>query len=108
MESYLCSVQVDREKCIAVSALRQKLPGAGHLVRQGKAQIISDKCIDCGECIRFRPPRAIEGLADPLDRLKDYRVNLALSTFPVCPVPRGSASVHFMGRLGEIGLAQGL
>ena len=77
MESYLCSVQVDRENALAVCSASKKLPGAGHPGPAGKAQIISDKCIDCGECIRCRPPRAIEGLADPLDRLKDYRVNLA-------------------------------
>ncbi|MCD2435753.1 4Fe-4S binding protein [Acidaminococcus sp. NSJ-142] len=80
MESYLCSVQVDREKCTGCLLCVKNCLVQAIRVRQGKAQIISDKCIDCGECIRCCPPRAIEGLADPLDRLKDYRVNLALAT----------------------------
>lgn len=76
----MCSVQVDREKCTGCLLCVKNCLVQAIRVRQGKAQIISDKCIDCGECIRCCPPRAIEGLADPLDRLKDYRVNLALAT----------------------------
>jgi len=47
-------------------------------VRKGKAQIISEKCIDCGECISVCPNSAIIPLTDPFGELTRYRYTVAI------------------------------
>jgi len=47
-------------------------------VRKGKAYIIEDKCIDCGECITICPTRAIVPLTDPFGELSKFRHTVAI------------------------------
>lgn len=79
-EHYLNSVRIQKALCTGcLQCVKKCLPEAIR-VRDGKALILSDKCIDCGECIRCCPTRAVEGWADDLDELKKYKVNIALAT----------------------------
>jgi ferredoxin len=47
-------------------------------VRNGKAYIITDRCIDCGECIRNCQAHAKKAVSDPLDIIKKYDFKVAL------------------------------
>jgi hypothetical protein len=47
-------------------------------VRNGKATIIEEKCIDCGECITVCPHDAIIPLTDPIGELVKFRHTVAL------------------------------
>ena len=47
-------------------------------MRDGKAAIISERCVDCGECIRICPHHAKRAVSDPLDVLKQYKYKIAL------------------------------
>jgi hypothetical protein len=47
-------------------------------VRNGKAAIIEEKCIDCGECITVCPHDAIIALTDPIGELAKFRHTVAL------------------------------
>jgi Fe-S-cluster-containing hydrogenase component 2 len=47
-------------------------------VRNGKASIIEEKCIDCGECITVCPHSAIIPLTDPFGELTKFRYTAAI------------------------------
>ena len=61
-----------RAALIVLNIVLQKLS-----VRNGKAVIIKERCIDCGLCIRFVPimPKAV---TDPLESIKNYKFKIAL------------------------------
>lgn len=47
-------------------------------VHDGKATIIEERCIDCGECIRACPNHAIVAFTDTTKRLSEFKYNIAL------------------------------
>lgn len=47
-------------------------------MRDGKAHIIQERCIDCGECIRTCANHAKAALTDGLERLAEFQYRIAL------------------------------
>lgn len=47
-------------------------------VRRGKATILTERCVDCGECIRSCPHKAIKARSDPFSCLEEFQYTVAL------------------------------
>lgn len=47
-------------------------------VQNGKAKIIKERCIDCGECVRRCPYHAKKVISDSFKELEKYKYNIAL------------------------------
>lgn len=50
--NFFHSVTLDRDKCHGCINCVKRCPTEAIRVRNGKAKIIKERCIDCGECIR--------------------------------------------------------
>ena len=78
LKQYFHSVHLAEDKCKGCVNCIKHCPTEAIRVRDGKAHIIEAKCIDCGECVRNCPNQAKIVVADHLERLKDYKYNVAL------------------------------
>ena len=72
------SVRLDRDKCQGCTNCIKNCPTQAIRVRNGKAVIINERCIDCGECIRICANNAKKAVTDSLDNLKKYKYKVAL------------------------------
>ena len=77
-KEFFHSVTLDRSKCKGCINCIKRCPTEAIRVRNGKAKIISERCIDCGECIRVCPHHAKKAIFDPLSVIDDYEYTIAL------------------------------
>ena len=72
------SVELRDENCKGCTICVTTCPVEAIRVHGGKAHIIEQKCIDCGECIRRCPSRAKFALTASKDELSNYKTKVAL------------------------------
>lgn len=75
---YYHSVMLERDKCKGCTTCLKHCPTEAIRVYRGSAHIIKERCIDCGACIKRCPYHAKVAVTDPLTRINDYKIKVAL------------------------------
>ena len=77
-KKFFHSVYLDESLCKGCINCIKRCPTQAIRVRNGKARITSQFCIDCGECVRTCSHHAKKIHIDSLDILNDYAYTVAL------------------------------
>ncbi len=72
------SVILNKDRCTGCTACVKVCPTEALRVNCSKAVIYNDRCIDCGRCVSVCPHHAFSVRSDSLDKLKEYRYNIAI------------------------------
>lgn len=78
------SVRLDKTRCKGCTNCLMHCPTEAIRVRNGRAHIIDEKCIDCGECIRICDYHAKVAVTDALDSIKNFKYSIALPAPSLC------------------------
>ena len=78
MKKYWHSVILEKDFCNGCTYCLDRCPTQAIRVKDGKAQIINERCIDCGECLKVCPFHAKGAQTDSLEMLNNYKFNIAL------------------------------
>ena len=78
MANFYHSVRLDESLCKGCINCIKRCPTQAIRVRNGKAVITSEFCIDCGECIRICQHHAKLPTYDSVDIMKNYKHTVAL------------------------------
>lgn len=78
MSQYYHSIRIDTDKCDGRMKCLRSCPTQAIRIRDNKAVILEEKCIDCGECITACPNGAIVALTDPFGELSRFKHTVAI------------------------------
>lgn len=80
MEKYWHSVVLDHDYCNGCTNCLGRCPTQAIRIIDGKARIMKERCIDCGECLKICHYHAKGTVSDPLERIEDYPYKVALTS----------------------------
>jgi len=78
MEKYYHPIEFVDVRCDGRMKCMRSCPTAAIRMRDGKARMIEELCVDCGDCINVCPSGAIVPLTDPFTRSLDFKYKVAL------------------------------
>lgn len=77
-KQYYHSVTLDRGKCVGCTNCLKRCPTEAIRIRGGRARIVDEMCIDCGECIRVCHHHAKVAVTDSFATINLYKYRIAL------------------------------
>ena len=75
---YFHSIRLEAEKCTGCTNCLKRCPTEAIRIRNNRATIIRESCIDCGECVRVCRNHAKVAITDPLSIINEYEYKIAL------------------------------
>lgn len=78
MQETLHSVTLIEEKCKGCMKCMTKCPVEAVRLKNSRALIYADRCIDCGECIRVCPYNAHVAIRDDIKSINKYKIRVAI------------------------------
>ena len=96
MADYKHSVSLEVSKCKGCTTCLKRCPTEAIRIRDGHAVINSDRCIDCGECIKMCAYKAKKAVHDSLSCIGNYKYTVAL------PAPSLYGQFDHMDNIGYI------
>ncbi len=93
---YKHSVSLEVSKCKGCTTCLKRCPTEAIRIRDGRAIINSDRCIDCGECIKVCTYKAKKANHDDLSCIGNFKYSVAL------PAPSLYGQFHNMDDIGYI------
>jgi len=78
MDKYWHSVVLDNDYCNGCTNCLSRCPTQAIRVIDGKAKIMKERCIDCGECLKICHFHAKGTLSDNLEKIQNYKYKVAL------------------------------
>ena len=90
------SVRLEGDKCRGCTNCLKRCPTEAIRVRGGRAHIIDERCIDCGECIRVCSYHAKVAVTDPLSSISSFKYKIAL------PAPSLYGQFHNLKSISQV------
>ncbi len=90
------SVRLDKDNCKGCTNCLKHCPTEAIRVRGGRAHIIDELCIDCGECIRICDFHAKVAVTDTMEDIKAFKYKIALPAPSLYGQFRGGAHPEYI------------
>lgn len=75
---YYHSVTLDKSRCRGCTTCLKRCPTEAIRIRDNRAAIINERCIDCGECIKVCSYHAKVAKTDALESIHSFKYKIAL------------------------------
>lgn len=83
MEKYWHSVILDNDYCNGCTNCLSRCPTQAIRVIDGKAKIMKERCIDCGECLKICHFHAKGTRSDKMEKIDDFKYKVALPSISI-------------------------